>query len=198
MRALAAPRWGWVRRRLWRLWPDRNPLRRRCDRVEAAILAGLVAALILGGSLAALAAGRWAYDTALRAEQAGEAARHHVAAVLLTTASAPQGWSPAMARARWAAPGGVPRTGWVPAPAGSPAGTTVRVWVDAAGRPAEPPLRHSQVEGQAVMAAMAAVVAVAILLGGAGLFARQVADRRRLAAWDAQWRATGPRWSRHG
>jgi hypothetical protein len=195
VRALAAPRWVWVRRRRWGLWPDRNPLRRRCDRVEAAIVAGLVAALVLGGPLAALAAGRWAYDTALRTERAGEAARHQVAAVLLTTA---QGWSPATAQARWTAPDGARRTGWVPAPASAPADASVRVWVDAAGRPAEPPLRHSQVEGQAVMAAVAAVFAVTMLLGGAGLFARQVADRRRLAAWDTQWRATGPKWSRHG
>lgn len=195
MRALSAPRWAWLRRRLWRLWPDRNPLRRRCDRVEAKILAGLVAAFILAGSLAALAAGRWAYDSALRTEHAGQAAAHEVAAVLLTTAD---GWSPATARARWAAPGGAPRTGWVPAPAGSRAGATVRVWVDAAGRPAGPPLRHWQVQGQAALAAMAAVFALAMLLGGAGLFARRVADRRRLADWDAEWRATGPRWSRHG
>jgi hypothetical protein len=193
MRALAAPRLVWVRRRLWRLWPDRNPLRRRCDRVEAAILAGLVAAFILGGSLAALAAGRWAYDSALRTEHAGQAAEHQVTAVLLTTAGA---WSPATAQARWTAPEGIPRTGWVPAPAAAPAGTSVRVWVDAAGRPAEPPLRHFQVEGQAVMAAMAALFALAALLGGAGLLAHHVADRRRQAAWDAQWRATGPKWSR--
>jgi hypothetical protein len=195
MRALAAPRWGWVRRRLWGLWPDRNPLRRRCDRVEAAILAGLVAAFVVGGSVAAVAAGRWSYDSALRTEHAGQAVWHQVPAVLLTTA---QGWSPATARARWTAPGGARRTGWVPAPAGAPAGTTVRVWVDAAGRAAEPPLRHSQVVGQAVMAAMAAVFAVAVLLGGVGWFARRVADRRRLAAWDAAWRGTGPKWSRHG
>jgi hypothetical protein len=182
----------WARRRLRGLWPDRNPLRRRCDRVEAAIVAGLVVAFILGGSLAALAAGRWAYNTALRTERADEAADQQVAAVLVTTASAPQGWSPATARARWTAPDGTRHTGWVPASAGAPTGTTVRVWVDAAGRPAEPPLRHSQVEGQAMMAAVAAVFAVAMLLGGAGWFARRVADRRRLAAWDAEWRATGP------
>jgi hypothetical protein len=195
MRALAAPRWVWVRRRFWGLWPDRNPLRRRCDRVEAAIVAGLVAAFVLGGPLAALAAGRWAYDTALRTERAGEAARHQVAGVLLTTA---QQWSPATAQARWTAPDGARRTGWVPAPAGAPADASVRVWVNAFGRPAEPPLRHSQVEGQAVMAAVVAVFAVAMLLSGAGLFARQVADRRRLVAWDTQWRETGPKWSRHG
>jgi hypothetical protein len=198
MRAFVAPRWGWLRLRLWRLWPDRNPLRRSCDRIEAAILAGLVAAFVLGGSLAALAAGRWAYDSALRTEHAAEAARHQVAAVLLTTATVQQVWSPATAQARWTAPDGVRRTGWVPAPAGSPAGTTVRVWLDAAGRPAEPPLPHSQLEGQVVMTAMAAVFALAMLLGGAGALARHMADRRRLADWDAEWRATGPKWSRHG
>lgn len=195
MRALTAPRCGWMRRRLWRLWPDRNPLRRRCDRLEAVILAGLVVAFVLGGSLAALTASRWAYDAALRTEHAGQAAWHQVRAVLLTTA---QGWSPATARARWTAPDGARRTGWVPAPAGATAGTTVRVWADAAGRPAEPPLRYSQVVGQAVMAAIAAVFAVAMLLGGAGWLARRVTDRLRLAAWDAEWRATGPNWSRHG
>ena len=30
---------GWLGRRLWGLWPDRNPLRRKCDRAEAVILA---------------------------------------------------------------------------------------------------------------------------------------------------------------
>jgi hypothetical protein len=194
MRALAAPWWLWARRRLWGLWPDRNPLRRRCDWVEAVIVAGLVAAFILGGSLAALTAGQWTYDTALRNEQADRAALHQVVAVLLTTA---QGWSPAMAQARWTAPDGVRRTGWVPVPPGSSPGSAVRVWIGPAGRPAEPPLRRSQVVGQAVMAAAAAVIALAMLLGGAGLFARHVADRHRLAAWDAQWQMTGPKWSRH-
>jgi hypothetical protein len=78
-----------------------------------------------------------------------------------------------------------------------------RVWHDGPGvggrrrAASQPPLRHSQVEGQAVMAAVAAVFAVAMLLGGAGWLARQVADRHRSAAWDAEWRATGPKWSRH-
>jgi hypothetical protein len=30
----------------------------------------------------------------------------------------------------------------------------------------------------------------------AGQLARVALDRRRLAAWDAQWRATGPQWTR--
>ena len=46
----------WLRRvRGW--WPDRNPLRRRCDRAEAAIVTVLVAAFLAGALLLAPAAG---------------------------------------------------------------------------------------------------------------------------------------------
>lgn len=31
-----------------------------------------------------------------------------------------------------------------------------------------------------------------------GLVARHLVDRRRLAAWDAEWRAIGPKWSHYG
>lgn len=45
--------------------------------------------------------------------------------------------------------------------------------------------------GQARLIALAVVLAVAALVG------RHLLDRRRLAAWDAAWRATGPKWSHH-
>jgi hypothetical protein len=46
------------RSRLWRgLWPGRNPLRRTCDRVEAALAAGLLAAFLIAAPLLALFAG---------------------------------------------------------------------------------------------------------------------------------------------
>ena len=35
-----------------------------------------------------------------------------------------------------------------------------------------------------------------LLLGTAGL-ARRMLDRRRMRAWEAEWRASGPLWSRH-
>lgn len=94
---------------MWGLWPGHNPLRRRCDRVEGVILAGLMAAFVIGGPLAA---GRWAHAGAARATLA--------------------------------------------------------------------------------------VLALAVVLGEAGLLARYLFDRRRLAAWDAEWRASGPKWSHHG
>jgi hypothetical protein len=194
MKRHAARSSRWLRRRLWGLWPDRNPLRRRCDRAEAVILAGLIAAFVIGGPLAALAAGAWAYDGAARAEHAQMSAWHQVPAVF-PTAYVQQAWSSATARARWTAPGGTQHTGWVSAPAGSAAGTIVQVWVDAAGWPTGAPLRHQQMDRQAVQAATLAILALALSLGSAALCARHLADRRRLAAWDAEWRATGPKWS---
>ena len=70
MNGHATPQAGRVRRRLREFWPGRNPLGRRCDRTEAMILGVLLATFVIGGTLAALIAGRLAYDGALRARHA--------------------------------------------------------------------------------------------------------------------------------
>jgi hypothetical protein len=189
---------GPLRRKLREFWPDRNPLRRRWDRAEAVIVAGLLAAFVIVGTLAALVTGRWAYEGALRARDAELDTFRQVPAVLLTTASEQPDLYYASAKAWWRAPDGVRHTGQVSSLAGSPAGTTVKVWVNAAGRLADPPLQPTQMQGQAVVTAMMAVMAVAAVLWSAGLTAHYMAHRRRMAAWDDEWRAFGPKWSRHG
>jgi hypothetical protein len=179
------------------LWPDRNPLRRTLDRVEAAILAGLAIAFLAGAPVAAVTAAHLAAAIGARTAQA-QRSWHQMPAVLL--ADVPRsgyGRSGPVARARWAAPGGRARTGTVSAPPGARAGSTVPVWVDASGQLAKaPPLRLAQVNEQAVLAAAAAVVALGYLLPCLGLLACGLLARRRLAAWDADWRATEPRWTR--
>jgi hypothetical protein len=52
------------------------------------------------------------------------------------------------------------------------------------------------VNDQAVLAAVAASVALGYLLPCVGLLACGMLARARLAAWDAYWRATEPRWTR--
>ena len=84
----------------------------------------------------------------------------------------------------------------VPAPAAAAAGGSVMVWVDEAGRLTGPPLQPSLVPGQAMLAAIFAALVVAIIVVCAGLLAHVALDRRRLAGWGAQWRATGPQWTR--
>lgn len=132
MRRHEASRWAWLRRRLW-LWPDRNPLRRPYDRIEAWISAGLVAVFVIGGPLAAFAAGDCAYDSGMRA----------------------------------------------------------------AARQAALPLARSEVDCEAAEAAVLTVIALALVLTVAWVVIRHLLDRRRLAAWDAGWRAAGPSWSHH-
>jgi hypothetical protein len=189
---------GPLRRKLRELWPGNSPLRRRWDRSEAVILGGLLVAFMIGGTLAALMGGRWAYDAALRARHAELAASYRVPAVLLTTASQQPSGFYALARAWWRTPDGVRHTGEVSAVEGTAAGATVRVWVKADGRLTGPPLQPSQVQGQGVLAGVLAVMTVALVLWGAGLAVHCAAERRRMAAWDDEWRAIGPKWSRRG
>ena len=188
--------WRWLRG--WRgWWPDRNPLRRRCDRAEAVLVTVLVAVFVAGAPLLAVSAGRWAPDGGRRTGQAQRAGWHQVPAVLRTATIRRFAPSPATAWARWTAPGGMPHTGRVLAPAGLAAGAVVPVWVDAAGRLAGPPAQAGQQDSRALADGLVAVFLLAELLWGAALAARGVADRRRLAAWDAAWRAIGPAWGGH-
>jgi hypothetical protein len=184
--------------RLWR--PDGNPLRRTADRVEAAIMAGLIAAFLCGAPVAGLAAGQAAAAGGLRAEQA-QAAWHRVTAVLLQKAPASahpmfQVSLEPLVAARWKAPDGTPRTGEVYAPAGAAAGSTVTVWINGSGRPTASPLQRGDVIEATALAASLAAVAVAAVLALLGLLARWVLDRRRLAAWETRWAVTGPQWTR--
>ncbi len=179
------------------LWPDRNPLRRTMDRVEAVVVGGLVVTFLAGAPLAAVTVGHFAYSTASRTAYAQQAAWHRVPAVLLATVPA-SGYDryQATVRARWTAQDGTRHTGMIPVPLGATAGHTVMVWVDAAGRLTGPPLQLSQVRGQAALAAMLAPIAVGLVLLCAGALAHSVLGRRRLAAWDADWQATEPQWTR--
>lgn len=179
------------------LWPDHNPLRRACDRAEAVIVMGVIAAFLAGGPLIALAASDWVYHAGLRSAKAQEATWHEVTAVLLSSAPAAghEGYA-ATVPASWPGPDGKQLTGDISVPAGSKAGSSVKVWVDGAGRITSPPLRSSQVRRAALLSAIAAPACLGLALLGLWGVAHQVIERRRLAGWDADWRVTGPQWTR--
>ena len=178
---------------------DRNPLRRKSDRAETAVLALLLAAFLAAAPFVGHAAGSRAYAIAARNAQAEQASAHRVPATLLQAAPS---WSdygqeaaPGGVAARWRAPDGQVRTGQVFPPSGAAAGSAVMVWTNQAGQLTDPPLRHTQVVNQADLAAAAAIGFLAIALTVVSWLARRSLDRRRLAAWDADWLAHGPRWS---
>lgn len=190
----------WLRRQARGLRPDRNPLRRRTDRVEAYLLAGLFVAAAAGAPLAAQAASRAAYAGALRVQQEQQATRRQVPAVL-TQAAGKSVYGYTLSAevptpASWKSVTGKHGSGEVLAPAGLPKGVTVTVWTDPNGDLASPPITAAQVAGQGDAGAIGAGAAIVVVfLSGAGVI-RYALCRRRMAAWEADWLLTAPTWNR--
>ena len=182
---------------------DRNPLRRGTDRVEAALRLVMMILLVVAVPIAAVAAGRQADHLALNQAHAEQAANHLVTAALLRDAPATgipdpytsiqTVWVPA----RWQPPGQPSRTGEVLALAGARKGSTVRTWIDASGAVTNPTLDHRDIVGDVCIAVVATCVVSWLVLLLSGTLARRALNRRRLSAWEAEWRAFGPLWSGH-
>ncbi|MEN3538967.1 hypothetical protein AAH991_27905 [Microbispora sp. ZYX-F-249] len=190
----------WVVSRLRRYRPDRNPLRRRSDRIEAALVVAALAAVLLAAWPAALIA-RTVYDGGVRAERVGPGARQLVEATVIEEASA----VPANGRGllgassvRWTLPGGEVREGMVPVALllrDGPA--NARLWVDAQGRPATAPPQRTETVTRAWLAAFGVVSAAAVLAWAGFALGRHRLDRRRYREWEAAWAAADRRWRRH-
>jgi hypothetical protein len=182
---------------------DRNPLRRTADRIEAGVRIVMLILLVVAVPVTVIAVGRLTDHIALRNVRAQARSDHLVSAVLLQRA--PPGGIPDLysavevnwVPARWTAPDGSARTGDVLAPAGARKGSTVQAWVNARGAITDPPANHNDVVGDVFVAVTLIGLMLIFALLGAGTLARQALDRRRMSAWDAEWRAVGPLWSGH-
>jgi len=191
-------RTSWLARLLRGRRLDRNPLRRGSDRAETLVLGALLAAFLAAAPFAAHTAGSWGYAAAARAAQAQRASLHQVTAALLRPEPVLSSYGSASAvvvAARWRVPDGRIRTGQLYVTADVAAGHTTRVWVDQAGRLTGPPLTRDQLAGRGELAAGVAVGGLATMLITAAWLARRSLDRRRMAAWEADWLANGPRWT---
>jgi hypothetical protein len=178
--------------------PDRNPLRRSSDRLETAVLALLVIVFLAAAPVTALACGSWALARAHQAQLAEQASSYQVPAVVLKL-DAPSGgaYADPGAQAKWTAHDGTVITGEIPVRLNTAVGSTQWLWTTADGKLTNPPLQDSQVTGQAYVAEGFGVITLAALLAITGLVTRWTLDKRRMAAWDAEWQSTGPRWTTH-
>ena len=179
--------------------PEDNPLRRHVDRIESAIVAGLVVAFLFAAPLMCILAIHVAGAAAVREQQA-ERSWQPVTAVLAQSAAAGQvgvdgAVDTSWVSARWVAPDGAVRHGLVAVALNAKAGQRMTVWVTSAGQLTRPRLTRSQVLEWEAFGAILAPVGLAALLVVAGGVVRVVANRRRLAGWTRAWEATGPRWS---
>lgn len=190
----------WLGRALrgWSL--DSNPLRRHLDRVETVLVLLVIAGFALAAPLAFHAATTWVYRSTQREVASQNATLRQVPAVLLqdpsgsvtygyTTVSVPE------AQAKWTAPTGHQVTGVISAPGGLHKGSTTLIWVDQSGHLSNGPIRPGEAADRAGIAGTVSIAALVLLALGVGKLGRYALDRRRLAAWDADWRVTGPLWT---
>lgn len=194
--------------RLWRRAPwSGNPLMRRSDRFESALVL-IVVMFVL--ALVPLAA---AYGTATYA-RVGQLAlqehleRHEVTAILLEepaptgagamTDTATRGPADAdRATARWTTTTGETRTGKVETPYGAEPGETIDIWIDSTGDPVAAPRTGSD----GVVAGISAALTVWGVGSGLALLlvygVHRVGVRRRVSALDREWNDVGrsPGWT---
>lgn len=191
--------WQSMRGLIRRFRPDRNPLRRTADRVEAAIMAVLAVILLAAGPLAGIAAVDRAAAAGARAGHAQAGWHQTMAVVLLGAPNQVGGLEQAApepaALATWTAPDGTRHEGQVRVPDGTKAGATVPVWTNRSGTLEAAPVQRGNVIVWETLAALAAVTALIVAVVIAGFLARMVLDRRRLAAWDAAWPVAESRWT---
>lgn len=178
---------------------DRNPLRRRTDRIETVVLAALVAAFLAGATLAVLVGVRSVGMASQRAARA-EAGWHQVMAVALRSAANRanpkfQAVPDPRVPVQWRAPGGAARVAEAYLPPGTPAGRTVPVWVNRQGRLVQAPVPGADLVIRSLLQVLLAMSLLAAGLAGLGWAVRCLLNRRRLAAWDLGWSATGPQWT---
>ena len=78
---------------------------------------------------------------------------------------------------------------------GTAVGGKLQVWTDRTGDLTTAPLLDSQVAEQTASGEALGAIAAAVVLTLAGALALWTLNKRRMAAWDADWHATGPRWT---
>jgi hypothetical protein len=191
---------GRARRLLWRIWPDRNPLRRGADRAERALLVILFALFAAGIPAAALAVAHWAGLGATQAAKVAAAAQRPVTAHLLHAAPPPAGPANPSAYlvsepAWWADAEGVRHIDTVLVAAGTKAGTVLHEWTDAAGGLTSTRIDPGQLSSGAVLAAVGTGLLLVAMLVVIILVIRRHLDRRRLADWEDGWTSVGPEWT---
>ncbi|KUN40962.1 hypothetical protein AQJ30_03420 [Streptomyces longwoodensis] len=180
----------------------RNPLRRRTDLFRAWLGLGLVLAALAATPAALFWAGDTAHRHYARTAQQQAATRHDTHAVLLEDARRhPEPGSAEERRTRYPVKvgftdaGGVARTATTDVRPGLTRGSTVHVWAGPDGELTGPPLDAGQVRSRAMGWAVLGALAVQGAAAAAYGVAARVLERRDLAAWDAAWRETAPRWT---
>jgi len=180
---------------------DRNPLRRRCDRVEAVVrlvaVLGIVAAIVSGVML-----GMREYGKGLKTEAEQARTRHQVVATLTGNVTTPRlsvaGAAVGHAQATWVAPNGTVRAGVIEVSPNRNAGETVRIWTDDKGVITPRPQDRETTVVAALTVGTGIPLAATAILALLVTCTRLLNQRRARRVWEAQWTVVEPMWRING
>jgi hypothetical protein len=184
---------------LRRFMSGSGPLKRASDRLEVLTRFLLVCSVLAAVPIALTVAS----ETHAQAEQeavAQASSRHQADATLLEDApwvggGSEGGVAEAGANASWTGPDGVEQTGEVVAPAGTKAGSTVSVWLDAQGKRTSQPLTGGDAMARSVGIAVLTFLGLSGLALGVQLSFRIALNRGRIRRWAREWAAVEPGWT---
>ncbi|MGQ4601219.1 Rv1733c family protein [Nocardia sp. R6R-6] len=184
------------RRTCRRVGLDRNPLRRRADRVQTGVAALLALVFLIIVPVLAVIVGGGVYRMETAAVQAETARLHRVDATVIEAGRAPL-YAPVIpARVSWKDAAGGTHTGDYQSTTVVQPGSTVSIWLNDGGSIVEPP-SSTRAVSKAVLLTSAALVGVAVVHGGSYWLVRRRLDRRRLRQWETEWVAADLTWG-HG
>ena len=151
--------------------------------------------LLLGAPLGAAAGHSVAARVDATVQQLAHTRLPERATLLRDAAAQPSpGSLQASTPATWLGPDGLSHVGSVAARPGARAGSSVGIWVDPAGRPAEAPPAARSVRDQALVAGVVTFLAVVIVGLAVHLSVVGVLNRRRSRRWEIGWQSVQPLW----
>lgn len=176
---------------------DRNPMRRREDRIQSAV--GLILAIVFLATapLAAIMIGGLVYGSELHSEHVQAAQRHTVTAKVTGLVTAPSHSTVQTLTVSWRDARGTPRKADCRGTA-TEIGTMTTIWVDRSDHVVPPPHKHAQTITETAITAIGSVLAIlAVLTSAYALLGRRL-DRGRYRLWDADWAWADITWGQGG
>ena len=184
---------------LRRLGFGRNPLRRRVDRIESALLLGaLVAALLVVPAAAALGTtihGRAEQTAAQRRAELRQVQARTLESTEEIVPSTP-GQVTSRVRITWFDGSGIPQEGSADVTIGTKADTELTIWLDRSGAISRPPRNPADSAALGTAAALALPMFAWPLLWASFRLTRRPLDRRRAQDWAREWEEVSLRWTR--
>lgn len=177
----------------------RNPLRRRIDDIESAVLTGLVIFFFVAAPVLCVITGGLA-DSAAAAQRRAERYWHPVTATLQQSAASgliglDGEWGASWVSASWRNPDGGTGGGLIAVGLNARAGQHLTVWLTGSGQLTRPRLSAADVRDRVASAVLATAAGVALALAIVAGVVRLIVGRRRLTYWARAWAAVAPRWS---